>query len=262
MEFNYEQLPSRDRQHVLICQRNDCQRGVYLKLVPGEQSARMPSWWCYGGHQQNPGQLTYADEREIDRTLPVQPIPRDAHPTLDQAWEAIEDFCTQIGADQDDLDAADWQRFEGDKEPNWMDVKPCNERPALWGKDRSGYECYHVLIGGHRAFFFWISSDLALATLPGGYFWEADSGESRNGRIFIARNALGEIIGQMTGTRPGGMVGSLATALSYLRLERRAARVEIHANTFDWNDTYERKPLGLVTLDDLESNERMTRDEE
>lgn len=253
---------------ILICHHKGCRRGVYLELTPDPtrqrgQYTQLPSWWCYSGHAQNPEQLTYADEQEVDWSVP--PIAASthwsSHEALDLDFEAITTFCSHNSFDSDELDTSDWRMFEGEQEPHWACIEPQHVQEKLrtsWERHQESFDCYHVFIG-NRAFFFWHAAQSESVPWTWSHFWQADDGEQRNGRIYIARAADGEMIGTMTSTRSGGMIASLATARSYLCQKEEAERIEIHVHTFDFSDEYQRKPLAVVTIDDISDIELASR---
>jgi hypothetical protein len=245
-------------QQALICQHNDCRRGVYIHLPPRGQSSYCSYWYCYAGHEQDPNQLTYAQLNQIDVSVPDDAKHWSEHPTLHFAFAALQDFCLQIGFDQDELDESDWRVFSGDRQPSWMSTGPCHEEPEAWREHREKYETYHVFIGG-RAFFFWIRNDVNIDTaayatefsLRDLYFWQEDDGERRNTDIFIVRDGARRILHRIESTRPGALQARLSSAYAILRSDPLSDRIEIHENTFDPVSLYEGKPLAAITRDDL-----------
>src|SRR5262249_27365474 len=146
-------------QRVLICR--ECGRGVYITT-----QEEFPAWLCYNGHQQL--KLSYANSDEVDRTIPVHAHHWSEYPLLERSFDAISVFCSEVGFDSDELQEADWRRFDGDREPSWLN----REKPAAWRSHRGNYECFHGFIGG-RAFFFWLRNDVDEATLDtDASFWE------------------------------------------------------------------------------------------
>jgi len=234
---------------VLICQRTDCRRGVYIVLPSvDEQSSR---WYCYAGHEQAIDQLAYASLSQVDTSAPSDARHWSTYPTLDHSFVAIEDFCMQEGFDQDELDESDWRAI-GSHKPDWMNTRPCQDEPEAWRTHHESYESYHVYIG-NRAFFFWIRNDVdvdaAYPSVP--YFWQEDDGECRNADILIVRDGLGQILHWMESTRPGNLQARLSSASVILRGDPLADRVEVHRNTFNPTCLYTDKPLAVVTRDDL-----------
>lgn len=234
---------------VLVCQRSDCQRSVYIALEG--QSSYTSRWYCYAGHEQALDQLTYAPPEAIDTSVPFDACHWSAYPTLDRSFVAIEDFCLQVGFDQEELDGSDWRTI-GSQRPDWMNTHPCQKEPEAWRTYRASYETYHVYIG-NRAFFFWIRNDVDVdavyASVP--YFWQEDDGECRNADIFIVKDGLGQILHRMESTRPGTLQARLSSAYVILRGDRSVDRVEVHRNAFDPTYPYADKPLAVVTRDDL-----------
>lgn len=241
-----------DTREVLVCQRTDCRRGVYIILPPVDgQLSYTSRWYCYAGHEQALDQLTYAPLETIDTSTPPDARHWSAYSTLDRSFTAIEDFCMQEGFGQDELNESDWRKTHNQR-PDWMSTHPCQEEPEAWRTHNASYETYHVFIGG-RAFFFWIRNDVdidaAYASTP--YFWQEDDGESRNADILIIKDGLGQIMHRMESTRPGTLQARLSSAYVILRGDPLVDRVEVHRNAFDPTYPYTDKPLAVVTRDDL-----------
>ncbi len=225
---------------VLICQHDECRRPVYAHIYPITDNIQEMSWACLDGHVQS-GEPPYAEWDEIDQRLPAFPCSWSEYALLQNyASDAVYRFAAEIGLDDNQIEESDWRIFTGAISPdlayvNWV--------------ERWTHTLYHVITQAQGMYFFWIGFDDE-AGEHAVTWWQKDQGETRNGRILVGRDDTGTTVGTMTGIRPGGLDGSLASARSWLQLKPELARVEIHRFAGPAS-TYQGKPLAVVTRENL-----------